>query len=217
MSPEPSKEVPLTVLMFEFETKVSCLEVASPEYRELTALSPVLVPEEVPEPDGAPTILAVMPETVPVKVGELIGAKATLEKALEPSGLVRVFRLEMVAVRPVRFVAVAALPVVLPELPVTLPEIGLVTVRLVKVPTEVSEEERTFAAREVPERVPASAVTVMSALPLKETPLMFLALAKIVALAAVPLVSWFQVGTVPERIEYGTAVSQVGLEYEPVV
>ena len=36
----------------------------------LAALSPVLEPEEVPEPDGAPTMAAVMPPTVPVNVGE---------------------------------------------------------------------------------------------------------------------------------------------------
>ena len=36
--------------------------------------SPVLVPVEFPEPAGAPTIAAVMPETVPVKVGEASGA-----------------------------------------------------------------------------------------------------------------------------------------------
>jgi hypothetical protein len=72
--------------------------------------SPVLVPEEVPEPDGAPTMAAVIPPTVPVKVGELSGAKAVERKALEPRGLIIVFKFEIVAVRPVRFVAVAALP-----------------------------------------------------------------------------------------------------------
>ena len=56
---------------------------------------------------------------------------------MEPKAPVKVFKLAMVAVRPVKLVAVAALPVVDPELPVTLPEIGLVTVSPVSVPTDV--------------------------------------------------------------------------------
>ena len=111
--------------------------VALPALPEIVVWSPVLVPLEVPEPEGAPTMAAVIPETVPVKVGEASGAKAVERKALEPRAPVTVFKLAMVAVRPVRLVAVAALPVVDPELPVTLPEIGLVTVSPVSVPTDV--------------------------------------------------------------------------------
>ena len=96
-----------------------------------------MVPVEFPEPEGAPTIVAVIPPTVPVKIGEASGAKAVERNALEPSPAVTVFKLAIVAVRPVKLVAVAALPVVEPELPVTLPEIGLVTVSPVKVPTLV--------------------------------------------------------------------------------
>jgi hypothetical protein len=55
------------------------------------------------------------------------------------------------------FVAVAALPVVEPELPVTLPTMGLVTVRFASVPTEVRLEPVTVALRLLPVKVPAAA------------------------------------------------------------
>ena len=55
------------------------------------------------------------------------------------------------------------------------------------VPREVSEEDTTVALRAVPVRVPAAAVTVMSAEPLKLTPLMFLAVCKVVAVEALPV------------------------------
>jgi hypothetical protein len=64
-------------------------------------------------------------------------------------------------------VAVAALPV-------TLPEIGAVTVRLLSVPTEVKDEASyVVAASVVPVKVPASAVAVMLMfeVPSKATPL----------------------------------------------
>jgi hypothetical protein len=56
-----------------------------------------------------------------------------------------------------KVVAVAALPVVEPELPVTLPTMGLVTVRFVSVPTLVRLEPVTIALRLVPVKVPAAA------------------------------------------------------------
>jgi len=79
-------------------------------------------------------------------------------------------------------VAVAALPV-------TLPEIGAVTVRLPSVPTEVKDEESTLAASVLPVKVPAAAVAVMLMfeVPLKETPLIVLGVAKAVAVAALPV------------------------------
>lgn len=52
----------------------SCLDAARPEYCVLVALSPVLEPDDVPLPEGAPTIAAVIPHTVPVNVGEAIFA-----------------------------------------------------------------------------------------------------------------------------------------------
>src|ERR1035437_3464601 len=50
ISPLPKSEVELIVLILVAETKVSCLELANPEYEVLTALSPVLVPETVVVP-----------------------------------------------------------------------------------------------------------------------------------------------------------------------
>lgn len=44
--------------------------VALPAFPEMVVWSPVFVPLLVPLPEGAPTMLAVIPETVPVKVGE---------------------------------------------------------------------------------------------------------------------------------------------------
>ena len=60
----------------------------------------------------------------------------------------------------------------LPLDPVTEPVIGLVTVRLPSVPTLVRLEAVTPEAKVEPLNVPAAAVTVMSAVPLKLTPLM---------------------------------------------
>jgi hypothetical protein len=71
-------------------------------------------------------------------------------------------------------VAVAALPV-------TLPEIGAVTVRLPSVPTEVKDEAGNYCRmpRVVPVKVPASDVAVMLILevPSKATPLIVLGVA----------------------------------------
>ena len=75
--------------------------------------------------------------------------------------------------------------VAVPALPVMEPVIGLVTVRLASVPTEVREEASTFDASVAPVSVPAAAVTVMSALPLKETPLMSLGVVRVAALPVV--------------------------------
>lgn len=54
-----------------------------------------------------------------------------------------------------------------------LPTIGLVTVKLVNVPTEVKDELTTVEFKDVPDKVPAAAVTVMSDEPSNATPLMF--------------------------------------------
>ena len=59
----------------------------------------------------------------------------------------------------------------------------LVTFKLPSVPTEVKLEAVTPLASVFPERVPAAAVTVISAVPSKLTPLMALAVAKAVAVA----------------------------------
>jgi len=48
MLPLPRRELPFTVFIFVPETRVSCLEVARPEYWLLVALSHVLVPLVLP-------------------------------------------------------------------------------------------------------------------------------------------------------------------------
>jgi hypothetical protein len=90
-------------------------------------------------------------------------------------------------------VAVAALPVILPA-------IGLVTVRPLSVPTEVSDEVRTFGFNVVPVNVLASAAAfiVISADPSNGTPLIFLGVASLVAVAALP-VTLPAIGLVTER------------------
>lgn len=62
---------------------------------------------------------------------------------------------------------------------------GPVTVRVFKVPVDVRELAVTLEAKVVPVRVLAAAVTVMSALPLKETPLMSLGVVRVAADVAV--------------------------------
>ena len=68
--------------------------------------------------------------------------------------------------------------------------IGLVTVKFVNVPTLVKLELVTVDFKVVPVNVPASAddVTVISPLPSKSTPLIFLAVANFVAVAALPVI-----------------------------
>ena len=79
--------------------------------------------------------------------------------------------------------------VAVPALPKMLPTIGLVTVKLSSVPTEVKEEFKTLAARVAPVKVPApaTAVMVISALPSNATPLIFLVAANLVAVPALPV------------------------------
>jgi hypothetical protein len=81
----------------------------------------------------------------------------------------------------VALVAVAALPVILPI-------IGFVTVKFAKVPTLVKLEPVTVEFNVVPVKLPASAVEVIdiSPLPSKATPLIFLAVANLVAVPALP-------------------------------
>jgi hypothetical protein len=88
------------------------------------------------------------------------------------------------------FVAVPALPVVVvadvavAALPVILPTIGLVTVKLVKVPTLVKLEPVTVDFNVFPDNVPASADRVISPLPSNDIPLILLAVASLVAVEA---------------------------------
>lgn len=61
------------------------------------------------------------------------------------------------------------------------------TVPLTKFPTDVREEPVTPLARVVPVSVPAAAATVILLLPSKETPLMVLGVARVVAVLALPV------------------------------
>ena len=91
-------------------------------------------------------------------------------------------------VEPVPPFSKATTPVTLAAVPVTLPEIALVTVKFVKVPTDVKDEPVTVLFKDVPDNVPAAAVTVMSDEPSNATPLMFFVAANLVAVAALPVV-----------------------------
>jgi hypothetical protein len=70
-----------------------------------------------------------------------------------------------------------------------LPAIGLVTVRSVKVPTEVREEFKTVDFKVLPVNRLASAAELMviSDVPSNGTPLIFLAVASFVAVPALPV------------------------------
>ena len=69
------------------------------------------------------------------------------------------------------------------------------------VPRLVRDDPVTPLARVLPVRVPAAAATVMLPVPSKVTPFMVRPVCSAVAVAALPVVLWFQVGIVPERIE----------------
>ncbi len=94
----------------------------------------------------------------------------------------------------------AARAVAVPALPVTLPAIGAVTVKPLKVPTEVSDELSMFGFSVVPVNVFASAAAVMviSAVPSNGTPLIFLGVTSLFAVAALP-VTLPAIGLVTER------------------
>ena len=80
--------------------------------------------------------------------------------------------------------------VAVPALPVTLPAIGLVTVKLPKVPTLVKLEPVTVDFNVVPVNcsADAAAAIVISALPSNATPLIFFEAANLVAVPALPVI-----------------------------
>ena len=86
-------------------------------------------------------------------------------------------------VSPVKLVAVAAFPVILPAM-------GLVTVKFANVPTLVKLEPVTVDLIVVPVHCSADApvAIVISALPSNATPLMVFEAANLVAVAALPVV-----------------------------
>ena len=75
--------------------------------------------------------------------------------------------------------------VVVDAFPVILPTIGLVTVKFASVPRLVKLEFVIVDFNVVPVKVPASAVTVISLLPSKATPLIFLAVDNFLAVDTV--------------------------------
>ena len=66
--------------------------------------------------------------------------------------------------------------------------ISFVTVKFAKVPTEVRDEDTTVLFKVVPDKVPASATTVILDDPSKAVPLMVFDVANLVAVAALPVV-----------------------------
>ena len=125
----------------------------------------------VPDQDG------ILPETpVPntaVPEAAIVNVNDALEKAKVP--------LFVLTVR--------VLPALLTPIP---PYVEFITVPcqtpVAIVPSAVNEDVTTVEFRVVPVSVPAAAVTVISALPLKETPFMFREVCKIVAEPALPLI-----------------------------
>jgi hypothetical protein len=114
--------------------------------------------------------------TAPVAILEVVIAPSVMDVAFptEVTGPVK-------SAFVVTVVAVAALPVILPT-------IGFVTVKFANVPTLVKLEPVTVEFNVVPVKLPASAVEVIdiSPLPSKATPLIFLAVANLVAVPALP-------------------------------
>ena len=90
-------------------------------------------------------------------------------------------------VAPVPPFSIATIPVTLVAVPDTLPVIVFVTFKFVNVPTEVKDELTTVEFKEVPDKVPAAAVTVISVEPSNATPLMFFVAANLVAVDALPV------------------------------
>ena len=143
-----------------------------------------------------PTLVKLDPVTVDFKVVPVkVPASAVTVIFAVPSNatpfiFLAVANLVAVPALPVVVVAVPAVVAVVavPAFPVILPAIGLVTVKLVKVPTLVKPEVTTLLASAVPVNVFASTAIVISTLPSNVSPLMFLAVANLVAEAALPVV-----------------------------
>jgi hypothetical protein len=197
----PSKETPLIVLGVASAVAVPALPVTLPEIGAVTVRLPS-IPTEVK--DEETTFAA---SVVPVKVAASAVAVTLILDVPSKATPLMVLGLA-------RAVAVAALPV-------TLPEIGAVTVKLPSVPTEVKDEDSTFAARVAPVKVPAAAVAVMLMLevPSKATPLIVLGVASAVAVPALP-VTLPEIGAVTVRLpsvptEVNEELTIVGLSVVP--
>jgi Rieske Fe-S protein len=177
----PLNATPLIVLGVARAVAVAALPVTLPEIGAVTVRLPS-VPTEVKDEES--TLAA---SVLPVKVAASdVAVMLMFEVPLNATPLI--------VLGVANAVAVAALPV-------TLPEIGAVTVRLPSVPTEVKDEESTFAASVLPVNVAASDVAVMLILevPLNATPLIVLGVASAVAVAALP-VTLPEIGAVTVRL-----------------
>jgi Rieske Fe-S protein len=177
----PLNATPLIVLGVARAVAVAALPVTLPEIGAVTVRLPS-VPTEVKDEES--TLAA---SVLPVKVAASdVAVMLMFEVPLNATPLI--------VLGVANAVAVAALPV-------TLPEIGAVTVRLPSVPTEVKDEESTFAASVLPVNVAASdvAVMLMFEVPLNATPLIVLGVARAVAVAALP-VTLPEIGAVTVRL-----------------
>jgi len=167
--------------MFAFVVTVEAFPVTLPTIGAVT-VKPVNVPTLVNDefttfdanvfpvtvPAGAITALVVTPVTnpFPFVVNEGIAVEEPNVPTL-PLTVANVVAFPNDDTSPVKF----ALVVTVAAFPVTLPTIGAVTVKPVNVPTLVNDEFTTFDASVVFVNVFASAVTVIGAVPLNETPL----------------------------------------------
>ena len=79
-------------------------------------------------------------------------------------------------------------------------------------PTLVKLELVTLLANVLPLKVPAAVAMVMSALPSNAIPLIFFVVANLVAVAAFPVVFWFNVGTsaTSNALKLGTPLAPLG-------
>ena len=159
----------------------------------------ILIPPVVENDEVA--VVKLMPPVFPMESSEpgVVVPIPTLPSVLTVKLLLPIVKAP--AMVDVAFVVVAAkIPKVGVDVPISTPlalvetrELGATfeavmfpeTVRVVNVPTEVRDDAVTPEASVAPDRVPAAAVTVISAEPLKATPLMFL---DVVRVAAEPVV-----------------------------
>ena len=139
---------------------------------------------------------------VPVNTGEFIGAFKSISDVF--AVILNVFELTLVGkvaimlelTPPIVFTVVAKLP--FPD-PITSPvkvvvafaaitSVPITKPKLVLAPPDVVAPVPPFATGTIPDKVDAAAVIVISALPSKETPLMFFGAANLEAVAALPVV-----------------------------
>lgn len=174
----PSKATPLIVRAVSSLVAVAALPVTLPAIGAVT-VNPVKVPTEVIAGWAAAVTVAADPVTLPV-----IGA-VTVKPVNVPTEVIAGWAAVVTVPAVVALVAVVAVA----AFPVILPAIGLVTVRSVKVPTEVRDEFNIVDFKVLPinELASAAGVMVISEVPSKGTPLIFLGVDSLVAVPAFPV------------------------------